>query len=105
MWFKWARRDPLAREAFASQLAFMKTFNVGYIMDSMLVGIVASRSRADAQHAEIDPEPWEGLADERAVFELEFAFAGVSQGRGNHTGRRGIQQDLTARTEPVLEQS
>ncbi len=39
MWFKWARRDPLAREAFASQLAFMKTFNVGYIMDSMLVDI------------------------------------------------------------------
>ena len=39
MWFKWARRDPLAREASASQLAFMKTFNVGYIMDSMLVDI------------------------------------------------------------------
>jgi len=39
MWFKWAKRDPLAREAFASQLAFMKTFNVGYITDSMLVDI------------------------------------------------------------------
>jgi TRAP-type mannitol/chloroaromatic compound transport system substrate-binding protein len=39
MWFKWAKRDGLAREAFASQLAFMKTFNVGYITDSMLVDI------------------------------------------------------------------
>jgi TRAP-type mannitol/chloroaromatic compound transport system substrate-binding protein len=39
MWFKWAKRDALAREAFASQLAFMKTFNVGYITDSMLVDI------------------------------------------------------------------
>jgi TRAP-type mannitol/chloroaromatic compound transport system substrate-binding protein len=39
MWFKWAKRDPLAREAFASQLAFMKTFNVGYVTDSMLVDI------------------------------------------------------------------
>jgi len=39
MWFNWAKRDPLAREAFASQLAYMKTFNVGYISDSMLVDI------------------------------------------------------------------
>jgi TRAP-type mannitol/chloroaromatic compound transport system substrate-binding protein len=39
MWFKWAKKDALAREAFASQLAFMKTFNVGYITDSMLVDI------------------------------------------------------------------
>jgi len=39
MWFKWAKRDPLAREAFASQLAFMKTISVGYIPDSMLVDI------------------------------------------------------------------
>jgi TRAP-type mannitol/chloroaromatic compound transport system substrate-binding protein len=39
MWFKWAKRDPLAREAFGSQLAFMKTFNVGYITDSMLVDV------------------------------------------------------------------
>jgi TRAP-type mannitol/chloroaromatic compound transport system substrate-binding protein len=37
MWFNWARRDPLAREAFGSQLAFMKSFNVGYVTDSMLV--------------------------------------------------------------------
>jgi TRAP-type mannitol/chloroaromatic compound transport system substrate-binding protein len=37
MWFRWAKRDPLAKEAFASQLAFMKTFNVGYVTDSMLV--------------------------------------------------------------------
>ena len=39
MWFKWARKDPLAREAFASQLAFMKTISVGYVPDSMLVDI------------------------------------------------------------------
>jgi hypothetical protein len=39
MWFKWAKKDPLAREAFASQLAFMKTINVGYIPDSMPVDI------------------------------------------------------------------
>jgi TRAP-type mannitol/chloroaromatic compound transport system substrate-binding protein len=39
MWFRWAKRDALAKEAFASQLAFMKTFNVGYITDAMLVDI------------------------------------------------------------------
>ena len=37
MWFRWAKKDALAREAFASQLAFMKTFSVGYVTDSMLV--------------------------------------------------------------------
>jgi len=37
MWFKWAKKDPLAREAFASQLAFMRSINVGYVPDSMLV--------------------------------------------------------------------
>jgi TRAP-type mannitol/chloroaromatic compound transport system substrate-binding protein len=39
LWFKWAKKDPLAREAFASQLAFMRTVNVGYVPDSMLVDI------------------------------------------------------------------
>jgi TRAP-type mannitol/chloroaromatic compound transport system substrate-binding protein len=39
MWFKWATKDPLAREAFASQLAFMKTFSVGYVTDAMLVDV------------------------------------------------------------------
>jgi len=39
MWFKWAKKDPLAREAFASQLEFMKSINVGYVPDSMLVDI------------------------------------------------------------------
>ena len=39
MWFKWAKKDALAKEAFSSQLAFMKTINVGYITDSMLVEI------------------------------------------------------------------
>jgi TRAP-type mannitol/chloroaromatic compound transport system substrate-binding protein len=37
MWFTWAKRDPLAKEAFASQLAFMRSINVGYVPDSMLV--------------------------------------------------------------------
>jgi TRAP-type mannitol/chloroaromatic compound transport system substrate-binding protein len=37
MWFKWAKRDPLAKEAFASQLAFMRSISVGYVPDSMLV--------------------------------------------------------------------
>jgi TRAP-type mannitol/chloroaromatic compound transport system substrate-binding protein len=37
LWFKWAAKDALAKEAFASQLAFMKTTNVGYVIDSMLV--------------------------------------------------------------------
>src|SRR5215207_9142694 len=39
MWFRWAKRDPLAKEAFASQLAFMRTISVGYVPDSMLVDI------------------------------------------------------------------
>ncbi|HWO06730.1 MAG TPA: TRAP transporter substrate-binding protein DctP [Methylomirabilota bacterium] len=39
MWFKWAKKDALAKDAFASQLAFMKTISVGYIPDSMLVDI------------------------------------------------------------------
>ena len=39
MWFKWAKRDPLAKEAFVSQLAFMRSINVGYVPDSMLVDI------------------------------------------------------------------
>jgi hypothetical protein len=33
------QEGPAAREAFASQLAFMRTINVGYIPDSMLVDI------------------------------------------------------------------
>jgi TRAP-type mannitol/chloroaromatic compound transport system substrate-binding protein len=37
LWFKWAKKDPLAKEAFASQLAFMRTVNVGYVPDSALV--------------------------------------------------------------------
>jgi TRAP-type mannitol/chloroaromatic compound transport system substrate-binding protein len=39
MWFKWAKKDPLAKEAFSSQLAFMRTISVGYVPDSMLVDI------------------------------------------------------------------
>jgi TRAP-type mannitol/chloroaromatic compound transport system substrate-binding protein len=37
IWYRWARKDPLAREAFASQLEFMKSVNVGYVTDEMLV--------------------------------------------------------------------
>jgi TRAP-type mannitol/chloroaromatic compound transport system substrate-binding protein len=37
LWFKWARKDPLAREAFASQLAYLKNPTVGYLTDDMLV--------------------------------------------------------------------
>ena len=39
MWFKWAKKDAFAKEAFASQLAYMKSNNIGYITDSMLVEI------------------------------------------------------------------
>jgi len=36
-WFTWAKKDDLAREAFASQLAFMKSPAVAYLTDDMLV--------------------------------------------------------------------
>jgi TRAP-type mannitol/chloroaromatic compound transport system substrate-binding protein len=37
VWFKWAAKDALAREAFASQLAYMKSPNIAYLADDMLV--------------------------------------------------------------------
>jgi hypothetical protein len=37
LWFKWARKDPLAREAFASQLDYLKNPTVGYLTNDMLV--------------------------------------------------------------------
>jgi TRAP-type mannitol/chloroaromatic compound transport system substrate-binding protein len=37
LWFKWARKDPLAGEAFASQLAYMRNPSVAYLTDDMLV--------------------------------------------------------------------
>jgi TRAP-type mannitol/chloroaromatic compound transport system substrate-binding protein len=37
MWFKWAKKDDFAREAFASQLAYMRSTSVGYVNDAMLV--------------------------------------------------------------------
>jgi len=37
LWFKWAKLDPLGREAFASQLDYMKSPSVGYLTDDMLV--------------------------------------------------------------------
>ena len=36
---RWPAPLSVTPQAFASQLAFMKTFNVGYITDSMLVDI------------------------------------------------------------------
>jgi TRAP-type mannitol/chloroaromatic compound transport system substrate-binding protein len=36
-WFKWGNKSALAREAFASQLDFMKSRDVDYLTDSMLV--------------------------------------------------------------------
>ena len=43
LWFKWARKDPLASEAFAGQLAYMKNPSVGYLTDDMLVDEKGSR--------------------------------------------------------------
>ena len=37
LWFKWSRMDPLGREAFASQLEYMKNPSVAYLTDDMLV--------------------------------------------------------------------
>ena len=38
-WFKWAKKDALAHEAFASQLAYMRSAGVGYVGDEMLVDV------------------------------------------------------------------
>jgi TRAP-type mannitol/chloroaromatic compound transport system substrate-binding protein len=42
-WFRWAKKDVLAREAFGSQLAFMKSPNIGYLTDPMLVDVDGTR--------------------------------------------------------------
>jgi TRAP-type mannitol/chloroaromatic compound transport system substrate-binding protein len=42
-WFRWAKKDALTKEAFASQLAFMKSPNIGYLSDAMLVDVDGSR--------------------------------------------------------------
>jgi TRAP-type C4-dicarboxylate transport system substrate-binding protein len=36
-WFKWAKKDEIAAQAFKSQLDFMLTPNVGYLRSEMLV--------------------------------------------------------------------
>ena len=36
-WFKWAKKDPLAQEAFASQLSYMMSPGVAYVTEAMLV--------------------------------------------------------------------
>ncbi len=38
LWFKWAKKDPIAREVFKIQLAYMKSGSLGYIDDAMLKG-------------------------------------------------------------------
>ena len=43
VWFKWAKKDPLSGEAFASQLAYMKNPSVGYLTDDMLVDVKGNR--------------------------------------------------------------
>jgi len=37
LWFKWAKKDALAHEAFASQLEYLKNPSVAYLTDDMLV--------------------------------------------------------------------
>jgi TRAP-type C4-dicarboxylate transport system substrate-binding protein len=37
IWFKWARQDKYAREAFSSQLAYMKA--LGYVTDADIRGL------------------------------------------------------------------
>jgi len=37
LWFEWAKKDPLATQAFKSQLDFMRSENMGYVNDAMLV--------------------------------------------------------------------
>jgi TRAP-type mannitol/chloroaromatic compound transport system substrate-binding protein len=37
LWFQWAKKDALATQAFKSQLDFMRSENIGYIEDAMLV--------------------------------------------------------------------
>ena len=39
MWAKWAKKSPLAMKAFESQLAFLKSKNLGYITDEGLVDL------------------------------------------------------------------
>src|SRR5262249_16779850 len=41
MWFKWANRDPLAREPFPSQLPYTKRFTAGSTTASRRVDIDA----------------------------------------------------------------
>jgi TRAP-type mannitol/chloroaromatic compound transport system substrate-binding protein len=42
-WFKWAKKDAFAHDAFASQLEYMKSTSVGYIDDASLVDTDGSR--------------------------------------------------------------
>jgi TRAP-type mannitol/chloroaromatic compound transport system substrate-binding protein len=42
-WFKWAKKDPLAHDAFESQLAFMRSTSVAYVDDGMLVDTDGSK--------------------------------------------------------------
>ncbi|MFO0668755.1 MAG: substrate-binding domain-containing protein [Polyangiaceae bacterium] len=37
LWFQWAKKDPLATTAFKSQIEFMRSDNIAYVNDAMLV--------------------------------------------------------------------
>jgi TRAP-type mannitol/chloroaromatic compound transport system substrate-binding protein len=43
LWFKWAKKDPLGRAAFASQLEYMKNPTVAYLTDEMIVDAKGER--------------------------------------------------------------
>ncbi|MGD0675848.1 MAG: TRAP transporter substrate-binding protein DctP [Polyangiaceae bacterium] len=47
VWFKWAKMSPLAREAFASQLAYMKSPAVDYVDDGKFVDAEGKRLSLD----------------------------------------------------------
>lgn len=47
IWFKWAKMSPSGREAFASQLAYMKSPAVNYVEDATLVDANGNRLSLD----------------------------------------------------------
>jgi TRAP-type mannitol/chloroaromatic compound transport system substrate-binding protein len=46
-WFAWAKKSPLGREAFASQLAYLQSPGVGYVEDAALVDAEGKRLSLD----------------------------------------------------------
>jgi hypothetical protein len=94
----WAKRDPLAKEAFASQLAVMKTFNVGYISDSMLVDVDGKTKLTLSPR--LRPVPVENLPFRVEVNPVSARAPGYSirpRGRGGPAGcSRELPSRLTA---------